>query len=157
MAPVALIWVSSFGETWGRVVLSTNLQSRLGWRKFFSLRRRLVVAVERERSVSVCVWFICVWSWGSVKCEFSGGDSMSKCVELKRVLWSIHVLHGGEWFIFIFSSSNLLLESGAKVAAGILFWVENSSPMDLQLPSIRGIYAGRPRGGVLVVLFFNIK
>lgn len=48
-------------------------------------------------------------------------------------------------------------ESGAKVAAGILFWVENSTPIDLQLPSIRGIYAGRPRGRVLVVLFFNIK
>jgi hypothetical protein len=30
-------------------------------------------------------------------------------------------------------------ESGAKVAAGILFWVENSGAIDLQFPSIRGI------------------
>lgn len=33
---------------------------------------------------------------GSVKCECSGGESRSECVELKRVLWWIHVLHGGE-------------------------------------------------------------
>ena len=50
--------------------------------------------------MSVCVrFFICVDSWegkGSVKCECSGGESRSECVELKRVLWWIHVLHGGE-------------------------------------------------------------
>lgn len=56
-------------------------------------------------------------------------------------------------FVQKFASLNLEL----KVAAGILFWVENSSPIDLQLPSIRGIQAGRSRRRVLVVIFFNIQ
>lgn len=38
-----------------------------------------------------------------------------------------------------FCSEIYFFESGAEVGAGILFWVENSSAIDLQLPSIRGI------------------
>ena len=49
------------------------------------------MAVEREKCECLCVvFYLCGFVGkegnGSVSFEFSGGDSRSKCVELKRVL-----------------------------------------------------------------------